>query len=76
MTNITLSIDNKIYNKMKEFSEIKWSDFVRKAIQDRIEKLEKLEKSLNKESILTMLASEEVLKKDWDNELDERWNNV
>jgi metal-responsive CopG/Arc/MetJ family transcriptional regulator len=76
MTNITLSIDNKIYNKMKEFSEIKWSDFVRKAIQDRIEKLEKLEKSLNKESILTMLASEEVLKKDWDNEPDERWNNV
>ena len=76
MTNITLSIDNKIYNKMKEFSEIKWSDFVRKAIQDRIEKLEKLEKSLNKESILTMLASEEVLKKDWDNEVDERWNTI
>ena len=28
------------------------------------------------ESIMTMLASEDVLKKDWDNELDERWNNV
>ena len=28
------------------------------------------------ESIMTMLASEEVLKKDWDNELDERWNLV
>lgn len=30
----------------------------------------------NKEGILTMLASEEVLKKEWDNELDERWNNL
>jgi hypothetical protein len=26
--------------------------------------------------ILTMLASENVLKKDWDNKNDERWNNV
>jgi len=26
------------------------------------------------ESIITMLASEEVLKKDWDNKLDERLN--
>jgi len=31
---------------------------------------------LNNESIMTMLASEKVLKKDWDNELDERWNNL
>ena len=34
------------------------------------------DKELNKESIFTMLASEEVLRSDWDNELDERWNNV
>ena len=26
------------------------------------------------ESILTMLASEDVLKKEWDNKNDERWN--
>ena len=26
------------------------------------------------ERIMTMLASEEILKKDWDNKLDERWN--
>lgn len=31
---------------------------------------------INKEGILTMLASEKVLKKEWDNELDERWNNA
>lgn len=29
----------------------------------------------NNESIIIMLASEEVLKKDWDNKLDERWDN-
>ena len=28
------------------------------------------------ESILTMLASEDILKKDWENEADERWNTI
>ena len=61
---------------MRKYSEIKWSEFVRKIIQKRIEELESLDKNPDKEGILTMLASEKVLKKDWDNELDERWNNV
>ncbi len=61
---------------MREHSEIKWSELVRKLIKKRIEELENLDKNKNKESILNMLASEEVLKKDWDNELDEEWNNV
>jgi len=39
------------------------------------EKLEKLD-SEEKESVLTMLASEEVLKKTWNNPSDERWNDV
>ena len=73
MTNITLSIDNQVYKKMKQFSEIKWSEFVRKCILQRIKELEKIP---NNEGIMTMLASEQVLKKDWDNKLDERWNNV
>lgn len=76
MTNITLSIDDEVYKRMKRFSEIKWSEFVRKCIQKRIEELEIFQKHPESESIMTMLASEEVLKKDWDNELDERWNNV
>jgi len=29
---------------------------------------------IEEESIVTMLLSEETLKKDWDNEYDERWN--
>ena len=76
MTNITLSIDNEIYKKMRKHSEVKWSEFVRKIIQIRVNELEDLEKNKNKESILTMLASEAVLKKDWNNKFDERWNNV
>jgi len=76
MTNITLSIEDSVYKKMRMYSEIKWSEFVRKMITTRIEELEKLEHSKNREGILTMLASEDVLKKDWDNENDERWNNV
>jgi hypothetical protein len=61
---------------MKKFSEIKWSEFVRKIIKKRVEELEELGKNSNNESFLTMLASEDSLKKDWNNELDERWNNV
>ena len=76
MTNITLSIDEDVYKKMHKYSEIKWSDFVRKIIKKRIEELEMLDKSSSKESILTMLASEDVLKKDWNNKEDEAWDNV
>ena len=76
MTNITLSINDEVYKRMRKYSEIKWSEFVRKIIQKRIEQLEMLEQHSGNESILTMLASENILKKDWDNKLDARWDNV
>jgi len=76
MTNITLSIEEPVYKKMKKHSEIKWSEYVRKMIKKRIDELEKVEQIEDKDSLLTMFASEEVLKKEWDNELDERWNDV
>ncbi len=75
MTNVTLSIDERVYHRMKQYSEIKWSEFIRKSILKRLNSLDTLKKQ-DKESILTMVASENVLKKDWDNALDERWNNV
>ncbi len=75
MTNITLSIDEKVYKKMRQYSEIKWSEFVRKAIKARIEELESLKKP-RQESIFTMLASQDVLKKEWDNEWDEQWDKI
>ena len=76
MTNVTLSVEESVYKKMHKYSEIKWSEFIRKMIKKRIEELEELDKSTEKEGILTMLASEKVLEKDWNNKADERWNNV
>ncbi len=76
MTNVTLSIEDSVYKRMKKHSEIKWSEFVRRTINKRLDELEKIERSPAHESILTMLASEKALKKDWDNEPDERWNDV
>ncbi len=76
MTNVTLSIEDSVYKRMHKHSEIKWSEFVRRAIKERLDQLDTLEGNPTKESILTMLASEEVLKKEWDNKADERWNNV
>jgi predicted CopG family antitoxin len=76
MTNITLSIDDNVYRRMRKYSEIKWSEYVRKTISRRLKELESLDKSPEQESVLTMLASEKVLAKDWNNEADERWNNV
>ena len=44
MTNVTLSIDDAVYNKMKLHSEIKWSEFVRKIVEKRVNELEQLDK--------------------------------
>jgi len=73
MTNITLSIEDEVYKKMREHSEIKWSEFVRKMIKNRIEELESLDEN---NGYLTMMASEKALKEAWDNELDQRWDEV
>lgn len=70
MTNITLSIRDDIYERMKKHSEIKWSEFVRKVIEERIEQLEHLEES----NYVTSL-SKELLEKDWNNKEDERWSD-
>ncbi len=61
---------------MKKHSEIKWSEFVCKAIKKRLEELDKIGTGNDTESIFTMLASGDILKKEWDNQADERWNNV
>lgn len=76
MTNITLSIEDTVYRKMHQYSEIKWSEYVRKMILRKVNELELLEKKPNPESILTMLTSEDVLKREWDNDADEQWNEI
>ncbi|MBS3086467.1 hypothetical protein J4422_02085 [Candidatus Pacearchaeota archaeon] len=74
MTNITLSIDDKVYKKMKRYSEIKWSEFVRKIIEGRVEQLEKLEIISEKSPIL---ADQELLAEDWLSEEDnEAWKDL
>ncbi|MBI2143187.1 hypothetical protein HYU20_02495 [Candidatus Woesearchaeota archaeon] len=45
-------------------------------MQRRPEKRSWIKKSQAGESILTMLASENVLKKEWDNKADEAWNKI
>lgn len=69
MTNITLSIEDEVYNKMKLFSEIKWSEFVRKCIQQRIEELSKLKSNI--------YADESLLGKNWLSKEDNlTWKNL
>ena len=69
MTNITLSIDDEIYNKMKLFSEIKWSEFVRKCIQQRISELNKIKSNI--------YADEKLLAENWLCKEDkEAWKNL
>ena len=70
MTNITLSIENETYKKMKELSEIRWSEFVRKCIQKRIEQLQKIE--ISDWENLEFLADEKLLSESWLSEEDEK----
>lgn len=57
MTNITLSIDDEVYNMMKKYSEIKWSEYVRKCVQKRIKELETIKSSI--------FADESLLAENW-----------
>lgn len=43
MTNITISIPEELYSKMKRYSEVKWSEVVRKALADYVGRLEIVE---------------------------------
>lgn len=43
MANITISIPQKLREKMKKHSEVKWSEVVRKALTDYVDRLEEVE---------------------------------
>ena len=57
MTNITLSIEDGIYNKMRKFSDIRWSEFVRMCIHKRIKELESIKSNI--------FADEDLLAENW-----------
>lgn len=62
MVNMTLAIPDELHNKMKEFSEIRWSEVARKAIEQRVNDLEVMNKIASK-SKLTKKDVEELSKK-------------
>jgi predicted CopG family antitoxin len=69
MTNITLSIEDKIYKKMRKYSEVKWSEFVRKCVQKRVEELESIKSEL--------YADEGLLAENWFSKEDnEAWKDL
>ena len=70
MTNITLSIDDEVYKKMKNFSDIRWSEFVRKCIQKRVEELQKIE--IDGWDTLEFLGDENLLAESWLSKEDEK----
>ena len=56
MVNITVSIPEDLYNKMKKYSEVKWSEVVRKALVEYIGRLEVIERGVvSSEDLAEML---------------------
>lgn len=62
MPNITLSIPEEIYKKMKMINEVRWSEIARKAIEERINDLEVMNRIASK-SKLTKKDIDEISKK-------------
>ncbi len=44
MPNITVSVPEALYKKMRRYSEVKWSAVVRKALMEYVERLEVIER--------------------------------
>lgn len=59
MPNLTLVISEELKKKMGEHSEIRWSEIARKAISERINDLEFMEKIARK-SRLTQKDADEI----------------
>jgi hypothetical protein len=62
MVNMTLSIPKELHNKMKCLPEIRWSEVARRAIEERVNDLETMNKIASK-SRLTKKDAEEISKK-------------
>ena len=58
MPNITLSIPDDVYRKMKKYSEIKWSEVVRKAIVDYLKRLEECRLEISTKDLLEDLGND------------------
>ena len=59
---MTLSVPEELMKRMKNFSEIRWSEVARKAMEQRVDDLEVLDKIASK-SKLSKKDAEELSKK-------------
>jgi len=48
MTNMTLAVPEELHRRMKQHTELKWSDIARQAFERKIEEVEIMEKVLSK----------------------------
>ncbi|MFH1590711.1 MAG: hypothetical protein ABIC95_02175 [archaeon] len=62
MANITLAIPEDLHIRMRQHTEIRWSELIRKTITERIDELEMLDKLCGK-SRLTKKDAEMISKK-------------
>lgn len=62
MANMTLSIPDELHKKMKKMSDVRWSEIARRAIEERINDLEVMNKIASK-SRLTQKDVDEISKK-------------
>lgn len=62
MPNLTLAISEELHNKMKQHSDVRWSEVVRKSISERVEILDVVDK-LAKKSKLTKKDVDEIAHK-------------
>ncbi len=62
MANITLAIPDELHAKMKRMKDIRWSEIARRAIEQRIDDLEVMNRIASK-SKLTEKDVEEISKK-------------
>ncbi len=58
MPDITLSIPEEVYKKMKEHKGIRWTEVVKKAIMDYVYRLEEGKLEVTTEELLEELGSE------------------
>ncbi len=58
MTNITLSLPDDVYAKMKMHKEIRWSEVVRRALTDYIGKLEEKGSEMTTRDLLEELGDD------------------
>jgi len=58
MVNVTVSIPESLYRKMRKYSEVKWSEVVRKALLDYVMRLEVMERGIMSSDELSEMLKE------------------